>query len=260
MRQANIAKEFDLGLENRQFTLYYQPLFHLQTNTMIGAEVLVRWIHPKKGIISPGVFIPVAEQTKRISKLEKWIFKKALEQKKHWELKGFKHLEMSINLSCRTLASETDFQEIMTIISTSEVEYTKLIIEITETSSLLNLEDASKRLNQLKKLGVKIALDDFGTGYSTLTLLNLLPIDIIKIDKSFVDLITKSKKNSSIIKNTISMAHDLNCRVVAEGIENYDQLTCLKEYSCENGQGYLLCMPLQKEKVNEFIKYAVIKK
>ena len=160
---------------------------------------------------------------------------------------------MSINLSSITLSNEAAFREIAAIISSSQVDYTKLIIEITETASLLNMENVLKWLDQLKRMGIRIALDDFGTGYSTLSLLNQLPIDVIKIDNSFVNMIANDKKDRLIIKNTISMAHDLNCRVVAEGIETPEQLDFLKESFCESGQGYLLCMPLPEDKVKRYL-------
>lgn len=249
-----MVNRLQTGLEKEEFTLFYQPEYNLDTNEIIGVEALVRWFHPINGYISPELFIPIAEKSKQIYALERWIINTALQQKMQWESDGLGHIELSINLSSKTLESESNFQKIVKIFSSYKVNYSKIIIEVTETIIITNVDLAMERLNRLRKLGVKIALDDFGTGYSSLTHLMKLPIDIIKIDRSFIKSIPYGSEETAITKNILSMAHDLNFRVVAEGIETMEQLEYLKTISCERGQGFLLCIPLPSEKVDEVLR------
>lgn len=254
-----MVNKLQTGLEKGEFTLFYQPEYNLETNEIIGVEALVRWFHPANGYISPELFIPIAEKSKQIYALERWIVNAALQQKKQWETDGLGHIELSINLSSKTLESESNFQKIVKIFSSYKVNYSKIIIEVTETIIITNVDLAMERLNRLRKLGVKIALDDFGTGYSSLTHLMKLPIDIIKIDRSFIKSIPYGSEETAITKNVLSMAHDLNFRVVAEGIETMEQLEYLKTISCERGQGFLLCIPLPPEKVVEVLRAKYLK-
>ncbi|MDF2472336.1 MAG: domain S-box/diguanylate cyclase domain [Anaerocolumna sp.] len=242
---SEIAKDIEKAIVKEEFTLYYQPQFDLKTGKITGMEALVRWIHPVRGMISPAIFIPFAEESKQIYALEKWIFRNALQQKAQWEKDGRRHLELAINISSKTLGSEAAFHEIEEIMLRYKVDYTSVVIEITETALLVDMELAAKRVHRLKKFGVKIALDDFGTGYSSLMHLKTLPIDIIKIDRSFVALVPEEEKDTIIIKNIVSFARDLKYRVVAEGIEKQEQLEFLREISCESGQGFLLCKPIR---------------
>lgn len=249
-----MANKLQSGVENEEFTLFYQPQFKLDTGEIVGMEALVRWNHPEEGFISPGEFIPVAEETGQIYSIERWIIKNALKQKEQWEEQGFHHIELSINLSSKTLTSDINFQELEALLSTFNVDYSKIVIEITETAIISNIDLVIERLNRLKKRGLKIALDDFGTGYSSLTYLKELPIDIIKLDRSFINLISENGIDTVIIKYILSLAHDLKYGVVAEGIETSEQLEYLKKYYCQCGQGYLLSRPLPQDKVNELIK------
>lgn len=250
VEQVQMINKLQNGIEKEEFSLFYQPEYNLITNEIIGVEALVRWPNPDYGFISPDIFIPIAEKSKQIYSLERWIINEALHQKKQWEENGLDNLELSINLSGKTLGSESNFQKVEEIISSHRVDFTKIIIEITETIIFTQVDLAIERLNRLRAYGIKIALDDFGTGYSSLTHIKKLPIDIIKIDKSFIQSIPHGNEETIITHNIISMAHDLNYRVVAEGIETQEQLDYLKNTSCERGQGYLLCKPLPSDKLN----------
>lgn len=249
--KVQMVNEMQKGMDDQNFTLYYQPMFNLNTNKIMGVETLVRWMHPKKGMISPTLFIPIAEESKQIYILEKWIINHALQQKKQWEVEGFKNIELSINISSKTLESDFYFHEIERILLSNDVDFSKVIFEITETAFLYNIDIAIERISKLKKLGIKIALDDFGTGYSSMSHLKELPIDIIKVDRSFVKSIPNCEKDMIIIKNILSVAHDLNCKVIAEGIETEHQLNVLKQYSCDLGQGFLFYKPLSEENVKK---------
>lgn len=253
VEQVQLINKLQNGIEKEEFTLFYQPEYNLNSNEIIGVEALVRWPHPENGFISPDVFIPIAEKTKQIYSLERWIINEALQQKVQWEEMGLADIELSINLSSKTLESESNFQRIEEIISTYQVDYTKIIFEITETIILTQVDLAVERLNRLKAYGIKIALDDFGTGYSSLTHIMKLPIDIIKIDKSFIQSIPYGNEETIITQNILSLARELNFRVVAEGIETQEQLDYLKMASCERGQGYLLCKPLPGKRIDEVL-------
>ena len=254
MTQVHMANMLQNGLDRQEFTLSYQPEFDLRTLEIIGVEALVRWYQPENGFISPEDFIPIAEKSRLIYKLEQWIVNKALSQKLQWEKEGLHHLELSINMSSKTLESERYFDKMENIISSYNVDYSKVIIELTETMNLANLDCVADRLKRLKKLGIKIALDDFGTGFSSLNHLRTLPIDIIKIDKSFIQSVLDNNKEAIIVKNMIAMSHELDYRVVAEGIETQEQYDFLIQNCGERGQGFLLCMPIPEEKLSELMK------
>ncbi len=251
--QIQMINRLQKGIEKEEFTLFYQPEYNLYTNEIIGAEALVRWPQPLSGFISPDIFIPIAERSKQIYMLERWIVNKALQQKEQWEQEGFGHIELSINLSSKTLESESNFQKIEEIIASHNINYSQVVFEITETVILSQVNVAIERLNRLRSYGIKIALDDFGTGYSSLTHIMKLPIDIIKIDRSFIKSIPYGNEETAITHNMISLAHDLNYRVVAEGIETQEQLDYLKEISCERGQGFLLCKPITSEQLGKLL-------
>lgn len=252
--KAKMMNRISLGINRDEFILFYQPEYNLATSEIIGVEALVRWVSPEKGIVSPDSFIPLAEKTSLIYELERMVIRKALNQKFEWEQDGFEHIELSINLSSKSIESDYDFRIIEEIILSYEVDYSTIIIEITETTVINNVDLAMERLNRLRSLGIRIALDDFGTGYSSLTHLIKLPIDIIKIDRSFINSIPNSNEETAITRSLLTLAHDLNYKVVAEGIETEEQLEYLKKNSCEGGQGFLLCFPLPAEQVIEEIK------
>ena len=252
-KHLRMINNLQYGIDGEQFVLYYQPQYSLDTNTIIGVEALVRWLHPEEGFIPPSEFIPIAEESGQIYKLERWIVKKALEQKTEWEEQGYHDLVMSVNLSGKTLTSSINFKEIEKIIADSQVDFDKIIIEITETASISDVEIVIKHLRRLRELGIRIALDDFGTGYSSLNYLKMFPINIIKLDRSFINAINENGVDMLLIKNILTLAHDLEFEVVAEGIETDDQLEFLKNSLCEAGQGYLFSRPLPIEKLNTLL-------
>lgn len=254
----NMANKIQVGLDNQEFMLYYQPQYNLKTNEIIGLEALIRWNHQNEGFISPAEFISVAEITGQIFKLEHWIFETALKQKQALESLGLENIVVSVNLSAKTLNSPENFEKIEIVLDSFDVDYTKVCIEITETAIISNVDMVIERLNRLTQRGIKIALDDFGTGYSSLTYLKQLPIDIIKLDRDFIKLISSCEKTSVIVKSIITLARDLDYKVIAEGIETTEQAECLKKYNCESGQGFLLCKPIPSEQVVELLSETVL--
>jgi diguanylate cyclase (GGDEF)-like protein len=258
LRKLDLSNKIKLGMDNKEFTLYYQPQYNLSTRELVGMEALIRWLHPVEGYIPPMEFIPVAEEFGQIYHLEQWVILTALNQKKQWEEQGYSNLELSINLSGKTLASETFFSKLESLLTTYMVDYSKIILEITETAYISDIDVVVRKLERLRNKGFKIALDDFGTGYSSLTYLKKLPIDYIKLDKSFINLIPQNNIDSLIIEKIISLASGLKCGVIAEGIETNDQLEYLQKFNCNCGQGFLLSKPLPIEDVSELIKQHII--
>ncbi len=252
-RHMNMINKLQYGLEEKQFALYYQPQYDLQENKIIGLEALIRWNHPTDGFISPGEFIPIAEESGQIFKLEQWSVTKALEQKKILESMGYKDIDMSINLSGKSLTSVVNFPKLEQIFIDANVDYDKVVVEITETANISDVGIVVEHLKRLKKLGVRVALDDFGTGYSSLNYLKIFPINIIKLDKSFIDAINDDGIDTLLIKNILILAHDLAYEVIAEGIETNGQLEYLRNHKCEAGQGYLLGRPAPEEKIYELL-------
>lgn len=253
MWHINMSNKLQKALDNKEFELYYQPQIELSSGRIVSLEALVRWNHPTEGFIPPSDFIPVAEETGQIYGLEQRIFRNALIQKQKWEQKGYRDITLSLNLSSKTLISNMNFRFIESILSEFHVDYTKFVVEITETAAISNVELAIERLNRLKSRGLKIALDDFGTVYSSITYLKQLPIDIIKLDKSYVKSVTDGRRDGSIIKFILSLARDLNLTVVAEGIETSKQLEYLKNINCSLGQGYFISIPQPAEAITEML-------
>lgn len=244
-----IADKIRYGLLNREFELFYQPQFYLKNGQIKGFEVLIRWTNNELGPISPAVFIPIAEEIGQIFDVEKWIFKNALVQKEILEKKGYDNIALSINLSSKTLMSNIHFDELEDMLDEHKIDYQKITIEITETSVISDIHFAIEKLKRLKRYGLKVALDDFGTGYSSLTHLKKLPIDVIKLDKSFIKSIEKNSVDSHIIKAVLGLAVDLGYEVVAEGIETKEQYIFLNGNNCSLGQGFLMSKPLNIDDV-----------
>ncbi|RXI61879.1 hypothetical protein DP125_03630 [Clostridium tetani] len=250
----NTVNELRRGIKHKEFTLLYQPQVDLIKGGIIGVEALIRWKHPKKGIVPPNDFIPLAEEIGYIQDISKWVIKTACKQKKRWQEKGFNNLKVSINVSNNCLKEEGFLKEFEEILKQCDVDKNGIVVEITETSIMHNLEEGMKMLSKLRESGIKIALDDFGTGYSSLNYLRKLPIDILKIDRDFIKDIKYELQNEVILKHLIEVGHALGLEIVAEGIESLQQLSLLNTYECDIGQGYLFSKPLEVEKLEELLE------
>lgn len=240
------------ALEQNQMTLHYQPQFDLVTGDIVGVEALIRWNHPEYGYIAPSEFIPLAEETGLIVPLGKWILREACSQRKAWKDAGFNNFPVAVNISVRQFQDEHIIQFISDMLTEVGLEANYLELEITE-SLMQNLENSTIILNQLKDLGVLLSVDDFGTGYSSLSYLKHLPIDKIKIDKSFVDDIIYHSNQGMMVKTIIDMGVNLKFTVIAEGIETEEQVKFLTQNSCQIGQGYYYSKPLSADKLEQFL-------
>ncbi|WP_280770320.1 putative bifunctional diguanylate cyclase/phosphodiesterase [Salipaludibacillus daqingensis] len=251
-RKMEIENGLRSALIDNQMTLCYQPKIELQSKDMYGMEALLRWEHPDLGNVSPGAFIPVAEETGQIVSIGEWVLKSACKQNKEWQLAGFPFLTVSVNVSVRQFQHGDFVKTVKETLLETDLEPKYLELEITE-SIMQNVEESFHILSDLRKLGVKIAIDDFGTGYSSLHILKELPIDTIKIDKAFIDDLSTSS-NDSIVKTIINIAMNLNLFVVAEGIEHEHQVDTLLKYNCNYGQGYLFQRPVDVANFERFMK------
>jgi diguanylate cyclase (GGDEF)-like protein/PAS domain S-box-containing protein len=252
-RKMELENGLRKALEQNQLLLYYQPQVEIASGEIVGVEALIRWKHPEYGFVTPTEFIPLAEETGLIVPLGKWILQQACKQNKAWQDAGLIKVPVAVNISVRQLQDDDFVNAVDVILQDTGLDSKYLELEITE-SIMYNIERSTVILNELKKLGVKISIDDFGTGYSSLSYLKHLPIDKIKIDKSFVDDIINHANQGAIVKTIIDMGHNLNYTVIAEGIETDVQVSFLKKHACKIGQGYFYSRPLPAEEISEFLK------
>lgn len=231
------------ALERNEFEVWYQPKYSLSQERIVGAEALIRWQHPETGYISPGKFIPLAEETGLIVPIGDWVLKTVCEQTAHWLHSGQPVVAVAVNLSSVQLNQPRLAARLQEILQATQLPPDHLELEVTETALMQDVDVAIALLHDLKDLGVKIAIDDFGTGYASLGYLRQLPIDMLKIDASFVRNLPTNVTNQIILKHIITMAHDLDLQVIAEGIETEAELQMLKTFGCDLIQGYWLGSP-----------------
>ena len=241
--QSNLGQ----AIEKNQLVLHYQPKVNIYTREITGVEALLRWQHDEWGEVFPDIFVPVAEDSGLIIPIGRWVLRHACMQAKSWQNKGLAPITMAINISAQEFLQKDFVENVRAALIESRLQPQFLELEITESVLMKDTEMARKTLHQLKQLGVILAVDDFGTGYSSLSYLQRLPIDVLKIDQSFVQNIESAEDDGIIVSAIISMANSLNLRVIAEGIENANQLAFLKAHHCEEGQGYLFGHPLKAE-------------
>ncbi|USG68339.1 EAL domain-containing protein [Brevibacillus ruminantium] len=248
----NIELETDLrkAIERNELVVYYQPQFHAENNRMIGVEALVRWNHPTKGMLSPGLFIPIAEETGMIFEIGTWVLREACRQMKLWHEHGGPLIPVSVNLSSQQFHQSNLVAYIKNILEETGLEPKYLELEITE-SMMMDPAVSISILQELNKIGIRISLDDFGTGYSSLSYLKKFPIHKLKIDRSFITDISISNSDKAIVATIISMAQNLKLDVIAEGIETKDQLDVLTKNDCKEIQGYYFSKPLSAEEVEK---------
>ncbi len=249
--ESNLRK----ALEKQEFLVYYQPRMDIQTGKIIGTEALVRWKHPERGLVNPSEFIPLAEETGIIIPMGEWILKTACEQSKSWQGLSSLHtnIVVSVNLSGQQFRQESLIKVVEKILNDSSLNPECLELEITESVIMKNAQTTVTMLHKLKNMGVKLSMDDFGTGYSSFSYLKQFPLDIIKIDRSFIKNITEDKNEAAIVKAIIVMAHTLQLKVIAEGVETEQQMEFLREQGCDEIQGYLLSIPLPPEEASKFL-------
>lgn len=251
LKRVSLENDLRYALERDEFEVYFQPKLDIFTRRIVGMEALVRWNHPKSGIVSPIDFIPLAEETGLIVPLGEWVLRNACRQNKKWQNDGLKLLPMSVNVSPRQLESANLSDVLVSILAETKMDASYLELEVTESSIMSDPECAVKMLNDLKKIGIRISIDDFGTGYSSLSYLKHLPIDVLKIDRAFVQDLANNADDAALVMTIITLAHHLRLKVVAEGVETEDQLRYLHLMKCDEWQGFLYSKPVS---ANQFVE------
>jgi diguanylate cyclase (GGDEF)-like protein/PAS domain S-box-containing protein len=232
------------ALDRREFVLLYQPMMNLKTGGIVGAEALIRWQHPDRGLLDPALFVPIAEDCGLIKPIGRWVVEEACRQAQAWQSAGLRPIPVSVNISAVEFRSTSFLKNIIEILKLTCLDPSYLEIEITESALMAHVEATNSVLRALKNLGVQVAIDDFGTGWSSLSYLRHFPIDALKIDRSFVQEIMTDSDAAPIVSAVISMGRSLNHRVIAEGVETPGQLAFLKAENCGEGQGYYFSRPL----------------
>ncbi|WP_192800124.1 sensor domain-containing protein [Priestia endophytica] len=251
-RKSMLEKDLRKAIKGEELHLNYQPQFDLETKKIVGLEALLRWNHPTYGPISPGEFIPLAEETNLILPLGKWVLEQACQQNKKWQDEGYEPFRIAVNVSVKQLQQFDFVSSVSQILQKTGLNPKYLELEITE-SILQDLACLKHSIKKLRALGVSIAIDDFGTGYSSLSVLYQLPINSLKIDQSFVRNLNSTNRTSAIIKTIIDMGRNLDFYVVAEGIEYEDQASFLCKNHCHIGQGYYFSHPLSSHEVQKML-------
>ena len=241
-RQSQLAHELRCAHELDQLSVHYQPLFKLGGD-VVGMEALLRWRHPELGEVAPDEFIPLLERSRDIVPIGRWVLEEATRQCRSWQDQGHPELTMSVNVSARQLQDPTFFDDVQQALRRSRLEAEALVLEITESVLVMDIVRIGAMMQKVRDLGVHMALDDFGTGYSSLLYLKDLPIDRLKVDRSFVAGLGTSELDTTIITSVVALAHNLGLRVVAEGVETEAELEAVGAMGCDEVQGFLLGRP-----------------
>jgi diguanylate cyclase (GGDEF)-like protein/PAS domain S-box-containing protein len=252
-RQQELELLLHKAVQHGQFVVLYQPVVHLRSGRLVGVEALVRWHEPTQGIVLPGEFIPLAERNGLIVPIGQWVLSEACRQLVRWRAKGHS-VFVSVNLSQRQFMRSDIVAEVSKAVEEAGADTESLVLEITESAMMNDPDQAFDTLNALRKKGLRLALDDFGTGFSSLTRLKMMPVDTLKIDKSFVAGIPHDTKDLSIIRSTVQMARNLGKTPLAEGIETLEQMRFLVEQECELGQGFLFSRPVPTEAIDAILE------
>jgi EAL domain-containing protein (putative c-di-GMP-specific phosphodiesterase class I) len=253
-----LESELRWAIERSELEIYYQPQINMRTGCIVGAEALMRWNHPEKGMIPPSTFIPMAEESGQILQMGEWILQKACMSMKQWNNESEVQCRIAVNLSGYQFNRPDLIERLTAIFRKASIDPRILELEITESVLIQQPANALKRMKELKDLGVHICLDDFGTGYSSFAYLKQFPFDALKIDRSFIANVHDDPKSSAIVTAIIQMAHSMNTKIIAEGVETMYEYEFLKQHGCEEVQGYLFSPPVPENKFCELMNNSYV--
>lgn len=240
----DLIKRLANGIEHNELILHYQPKIDGKTGKLVGMEALVRWQHPEKGLVYPSEFIPLAEETGLIKYIDEWVLNSACSQLKYWQEIGYGDIRLSVNLSAWQFRDQHLPRIIRNVLLKTGLDASYLELEITETVAMDNMMSTANIIGKLIDMGVSISIDDFGTGYSSINYLKHFPVNYLKIDQSFIADVAKNRNTLTIVKAVIDVAHALNLKVTAEGIETEEQLMLMQNLDCDELQGFYISKPL----------------
>jgi len=249
-----IRNQINVALENKEFELFFQPKICLESGSIKGAEALIRWKSEDGSFRSPMEFIPIAEESGQIIPISQWVIQRCGEHLNDWKSHLDDDFVLALNISAKHFQKGQLQADMAQVLNQLNIDPSKLELEVTETAIMDDLDLAVDTLNELKKLGIRTAIDDFGTGHSSLSYLRKLPIEVLKIDKSFIDEILISQEDRTLVKGIIDMVHALGIEVVAEGVENHQMAELLQEMNCDLVQGFHYCKPISEADFMELIK------
>jgi EAL domain-containing protein (putative c-di-GMP-specific phosphodiesterase class I) len=257
VERQSIEEGLRRGVERNEFTLHYQPKVNLKTGEITGAEALLRWVHPSRGLVSPAQFIPVAEDCGLILPIGNCVLREACKQAQAWVSAGLSFNSMAVNISAVEFRHEHFLEGVVEILKETGLEPRFLELELTESVLMKRVEATGSILATLRAMGVHVAVDDFGTGYSSLSYLRKFPIDALKIDQSFVRQVTTSPDETSIVTAIISMGRSLGLRVIAEGVETQEELAFLQAHQCDEAQGYYFSRPIPPQQFANLLEAGI---
>jgi len=258
LERLELERDLRQALVDEQLVLHYQPKVDIRSGAIVGAEALIRWRHPVKGMVSPADFIPLAEETGLIVPIGQWALEVACKQVEAWHLAGYGDMTVAVNISVRQFEQANLCDVVMQALAAAGLAPRFLELEVTETAVMSRPEKATGILEQLRQLGVRISLDDFGTGYSSLNYLKHFPIHSLKIDQTFVRDITTDADDAAIAKLVIALGHEMGHTVIAEGVETEAQLKFLREHHCDEMQGYLFSRPVAADAFTALLEQQAI--
>jgi EAL domain-containing protein (putative c-di-GMP-specific phosphodiesterase class I) len=255
LERLELESDLRRALERDELRLYYQPKVSLDSGEIVAMEALVRWEHPERGLVSPAGFIPVAEEIDLIVPIGRWVLREACRQVRRWQNRcwGSPALKACVNLSAKQFRHYALVEEIKAALAETSLDPASLDLEITESVVMEDAPSTLATLQELKDLGVNLAIDDFGTGYSSLSYLRLFPVDFLKVDRSITQGLG-DPKNEAILSAVVTLAHALDERVIAEGVETEEQLACLRDIGCDFAQGYYFAEPLPSEEAGALLE------
>jgi len=246
--------EIKKALIDGQFIMFYQPLYDIKKRAIVGAEALLRWMHPQKGVIFPDSYLPMIEKTSFMESLGDYVIEKVAKQLAMWNSLGLKHMQIAINLSLREFETSDYHQKLKGLLDKYKISPSQIKVEITENIAMVDEAYTTTQLNKLREMGVEISLDDFGTGYSSFSMVESLPINTVKIDKSFILDLPVNEEHQTMVKAIIDMAHSMKIKVIAEGVENQNIIDILENYGCDYLQGYHFGKAMPAIKFQNLIK------
>jgi EAL domain-containing protein (putative c-di-GMP-specific phosphodiesterase class I) len=256
MQRLALETELRLAFERNEFRVHYQPILGMHDQQILGFEALVRWQNPTRGFMMPGDFIGVAEDTGLIINLDRWVLRESIRQMQEWDrnFPGLPPLKINVNISGKQVAQADLVEEVKLIMEETGFDAQRVNLEITESAVMENYINTVEILAKLQTLGIQIQVDDFGMGYSSLSYLSRFPLNALKIDRSFINALEKDSSHVKIVQAIVTMTHGLGMEVIAEGVENENQLDQLAELGCESVQGYLIARPMDPERAGALLQ------